>query len=140
MTVVLRLKERFRERASEWFCAANLTQFGLSLLHPSETFNSPTFAAFHDIGENNMGLLMFVVGFAWFLGLIINGARQRATSTIRLICGVIGTITYGLLALGVLGGFVLTGIWSTGFGNYLLVSLLGLYSLYWIAVDKKVNG
>ena len=139
-TIFLRVKHRFRERASEWFCAANLTQFGLSLLHPSQTFDSYAFAAFRNLGEQTTGVFFFLVGFTWFLGLIVNGARQSATSTIRLVCGALGTVSYGLLGLGLLGSYVLTGIWSTGIGNYMLVSILGLYSLYWIAVDKKVNG
>lgn len=140
MTIVLRLRERFRQRVREWFCAANLTQFGLPLLHPSPTFDSYAFAAFRPLGEDATGIFFLSVGLAWMLGLIANGSRQNTTSTIRLVCGLIGTVTYGLLGLGLLGSYGITGIWSTGFGNYMLVSLLGLYSLYWIAVEKKVNG
>jgi hypothetical protein len=135
-----RIVERFRERVSEWFCAAYLFVWGATLLHPSETFSAPGYAFFRQFGENDVGWTLSAIGLLWLLGLIVNGSRQRATSTIRLFCGAIGSVTFGLFGIGFVGSYFMTGILSAGLGLNFLLSFLALYSLYWIAVDKRTNG
>ncbi len=135
-----RIKERFRERASEWFCAANMAVWGGTLTHPSETFTSPPFQAFRPLGEDITGVLVGGLGLAWLVGLIVNGARQRITSSIRMVCAFVGAMVYGLLAIAFAYSFLLNGILSTGIGTYGLISVLALYSLYWITIDKRDNG
>ena len=135
-----RIVERFRERAPEWYCAANMAQFGATLLHPSETFVAPGFEAFRPFGEVLIGWVIGLLGVAWLVGLIINGARQRITSTIRMFCGFVGAMVYGMLALGFTHSFFANGILPTAIGNNFLISILALYSLYWIAIDKRRNG
>lgn len=138
--IFLRIRERARERLSEWFCACNMTQFGATLYHPSSTFNSPAYEAFAWFGEEMTGLVIGSLGVAWIIGLIVNGARQQVTSTIRMFCAFIGALVYGMLGIGFLWSYAINGVLSTGIGNYFLISVLVLYSLYWIAVDKRTNG
>ncbi|TPM41528.1 hypothetical protein [Mesorhizobium sp. B2-3-4] len=135
-----RIVERFRERVSEWFCAGYLFIWGASLLHPSAAFSAPGYAFFRKFGENDVGWTLAGIGLLWLLGLIVNGSRQKATSTIRLCCGVVGSVTFGLFGMGFVGSYYITGILSAGLGLNFLLSLLALYCLYWIAVDKRTNG
>lgn len=139
--VWLRIQHRFHERSPEWFCAANMAVFGAILLHPSETFASPSFEAFNRLlGEEGSGFVIGTLGVIWLVGLIINGSRQRATSTIRFICAFCGALIYGMLGLGFLVSYFLTGVLSTGIGNYLMISVGALYALRGIAKDKRENG
>lgn len=138
--IIGRIKKRFQERASEWFCAAVTLSFGATLLHPSDTFTSPSYRAFEWPGEFWTGVIVSTVGFAWLIGLIINGAKQRITSTIRLVCAFIGALVFGMLGVGFASAYFLTGVLSTGIGHYFLDSLLVLYALYHIAADKRENG
>jgi hypothetical protein len=57
-----------------------------------------------------------------------------------LVCGTVGSITFGLFGIGFVGSYFITGILSAGLGLNFLLSLLALYSLFWIAVDKRTNG
>ncbi len=139
-TVVLRLIRRFRGRASEWFCAANMFAWGATLLHPSATFTSPAFQAFDRLGEDKTGALVGGCGLVWIVGLIVNGTVESVTTPIRAICAFAGAMVYGFLALGFVFSFQLNGILSTGISNYGLISLLALYSLYWIMRDKRSGG
>lgn len=138
----VRIKERFRQRASEWFCAANLAWWGLSMLHPSDTFGSTkAYTAFaRTIKEENMAAALTLLGTAWLVGLIINGARQRITSTIRIICSFAGGVIYMVMALGFLSSYLITGVLGAGPGTYALTSALAFYSLYWVVIDKRQNG
>ena len=137
---VARIQERFRERAIEWFCAAAMAAWGLGLLHPSLSFTSYAYVAFRGIGETNSGFIGSVIGIGWLIGLIINGAKQRVTSTIRMVCAALGAIAFGILAVGIFYGFLRSGIYSTGVASYAIYSFMSLYSLYWTAVDKRDNG
>ncbi|ORE85308.1 hypothetical protein [Aurantimonas sp. 22II-16-19i] len=138
--IFLRIRHRFHQRASEWFCAANMLQFGLTLMHKSQTFDSPAYTAFRWLGEAWTGAAVGSCGFVWLCGLIVNGARQRVTSTIRAWCAFVGALVYGLLALGFLWSFKMTNLLSTGIGNYALVSVLALYALFHVMRDKREQG
>lgn len=111
--------------------------WGATLLHPSETFTSPAFQAFTVIGEDRTGWLVGGLGALWVLGLIVNGSLENVTSPIRAICAFAGAMVYGFLALGFLFSFRLNGVLSTGISTYGLISILALYSLYWIMRDRK---
>ena len=138
--IIGRIKKRFQERASEWFCAAVTLSFGATLLHPSETFTSPAYRAFEWPGEFWTGVIVADGGFTWLSGLIVNGARQKVTSTIRMVCAFMGALVFGMLGIGFLGAYFINGVLSTGVGHYLLDSVLVLYTLYHIAADKRENG
>jgi hypothetical protein len=138
----VRIRERFRQRASEWFCAAMLATWGLALLHPSNNFEStPAYEAFsRTIKEENMAAALTLLGVAWLVGLIINGARQRVTSTIRACCAFLGGVIYMVMSLGFLSSYFITGVLTAGPSTYALTSALAFYSLYWITIDKRQNG
>lgn len=135
--VLFRIGHRFRGRASEWFCAANMAAWGATLLHESQTFTSPAFAAFQWIGEDRTGMAVGGIGCLWLVGLIVNGSMERTTSLIRSICAALGSLTYGFLAIGFYISYLLTGVLSTGISNYALISALGAYALFWIRRDRK---
>lgn len=137
MLILVRLARRFRGRASEWFCAANMFAWGATLLHPSETFTSPAFQAFSRMGEDRTGAIVGACGLIWIVGLIVNGSLESVTSPIRAICAFAGAMVYGLLAVGFFYSFQANGVLSTGISNYGLISLLALYSLYWIMRDRR---
>lgn len=138
----VRIKERFRQRASEWYCAANLAWWGFSMLHPSDTFGSTAaYTAFErTITEENMAAALTLLGMLWLVGLIVNGARQRITSTIRIACSFCGGIVYLVMSLGFLSSYIITGVLVAGIGTYALTSALAFYSLYWVVIDKRQNG
>lgn len=139
MVILIRLARRFRGRASEWFCATNMAAWGATLLHPSETFTSPAFQGFSWLGEDRTGWLVGACGFAWVAGLIINGSLEAVTSPIRAVCAFLGAMVYGFLSLGFFGSFLLNGVLSTGVSTYSLMSVLALYSLYWIIRDHRAG-
>ncbi len=140
--IFIRLRQRFRHRASEWFCAANTLWWGLSLVHPDDTFaSSIAYTAFRNtLNESALGAALTVLGAAWIAGLIVNGKMQRVTSTTRAICALVGAVSFGMLAFGFIASIVVSGTMNTASGNYTLVSILAFYSLYWIAIDKRNNG
>jgi len=132
--IILRIKERARHRISEWFAAANMLGFGMSLLAPGDTFSSASYQAFRQMlpyepfgltPEQQWGFLIATTGFLWLIGLIINGSRQRATMHIRASCGLVGGVVYGTLSLGFFlpyGAF----LWSLGFLDAIRF-ILGIY-------------
>jgi hypothetical protein len=139
--IFLRIKRRFRGRASEWFCAANMTQWGVTLLHPSPTFKAPAYEKFAQLtDETTTGLVIGGLGLAWLIALIINGARQRMTSSLRMLCAFLGAVIYIILALVFFSSYLINGLLPTLVGTNILIALLALYALYWIAVDKRTNG
>lgn len=138
--IIGRIRERFRDRLSEWFCAANMTWVGTALLHPSDTFGAPAYRSFRWIGEGGAGWAIGILGLFWLIGLIINGSRQKATSTIRMVCATVGAIAYGLLGIGFGISALQSTVMNIACGSYMLMSALALYALYWIAVDKRTNG
>jgi len=84
-----------------------------------------------------MGAFTLACGLLWLVGLIVNGARQRTTVTIRLICAYAGSMIYGMLGLGFLWSYFIAGFLSTGIGNYLLVSALCVYSMFHTVKDAR---
>lgn len=141
--IFVRIRERFRQRASEWFCAANLLTWGLVMLHPSNVFGSSTsYEGFKEarITEEQLATGIFILGLLWFTGLVINGSMQKVTSTIRAACALVGGVVYMVMSLAFLSSFFITGVLTAGFTTHGLISALAFYSLYWIAVDKRANG
>ena len=126
--IILRIKERARHRISEWFAAANMLGFGMSLLAPGDTFSSASYQAFRQMlpyepfgltPEQQWGFLIATTGFLWLIGLIINGSRQRATMHIRASCGLVGGVVYALSG-------ILSALWSVS----LVPGVLGRYTLH----------
>ncbi len=137
--VFIRIKNRFRHRASEWFCALNLLLWGVVMLHPSSSFaSSQAYAAFErTVTEEHMASALTALGLLWLAGLIVNGAREKATSLIRATCAAAGGVIYFTMALGFLSSYFITGVLTAGITTYVLISALSFYSLYWIAKDKR---
>src|SRR4051812_16402452 len=71
-----RIVERFRERVSDWFCAAYLFIWGATLLHPNDAFSAPVYAFFRQFGETKIGWLLASIGLLWLRGLIITGSPE----------------------------------------------------------------
>lgn len=142
LMVFVRIKSRFRHRAAEWFCAANMMFWGLSMVHPSNVFDTGVaYRAFErTITENLMGTVLAIAGLLWLVGLVINGAREKVTSVIRGVCALFGGIVYFVMALGFLSSYFITGVLTGGVSTHFLTSALAFYSLYWIAKDKRTSG
>lgn len=47
--ILIRLKHRFRERALEWFCAAQMLSWGASLLMPYDPYLASPYGFFEGI-------------------------------------------------------------------------------------------
>ncbi|WAJ27129.1 hypothetical protein [Antarcticirhabdus aurantiaca] len=140
MIAIREVRRRFHERSAEWYSATVLFGFGAVLMHPSPTFTSPSWDGFAQLGEEGTGLMIGGIGFVWLIALFINGARQMVTSTLRMICAFLGALASGILCIGFLGAYFLSGILTTGAWTYFMLSVYSLYALFHATKDKRRNG
>jgi len=139
--IFISISRKNHSRVPEWFSAWLLFGWGLALLHPSRTFESPGYRAFERaIGEVGTGSAVAILGASWLLGLWYNGRKETVTSTVRAACAFMGVIVYAMLTTGFAISFFLTGLLSTGIWTYFMLSMLALYSLTRILHDKGACG
>ena len=135
--ILVHVRRKARKRASEWFCAINLVLFGLTLLAPGEIFSAPAYATFQAaLGETGTGGLALGLGLVWVGGLVVNGARQGLTSTVRATCCFAGAIVYGLITAAYLIGAMGSGVLSPPVAGNGAITILALCCLYWIGEEK----
>lgn len=140
--ILIHIRKKVRQRSAEWFCAGNLVLFGLTLLSPGATFDLASHAGFRaafgpaGFGEAAAGASALLVGLAWSAGLVVNGVRQRLTSTVRATACFAGVIVYAVLTLAYGFGSVWTGIPVPSVGGNAAITVLALFCLYWIGEEK----
>ncbi|MCW7544928.1 hypothetical protein N7I30_14060 [Aurantimonas litoralis] len=135
--IYISISRKNHSRAPEWFSAVFMFGFGLTLLHPSRTFDSSSYRAFdQSIGESGTGIITFAVAAFWLFGLWYNGRKETLTSTVRACCACMGVVVYAMLTTGFVISFFLTGLLSTGWWAYFMMSMLSLYNVTQILHDK----
>lgn len=104
--VVIRIVHRAQTRLVEWLAGFQMMFMGLVLFHPSNTFsNSPNFQVFRETAsEDTWAVFLFLVGFVRVGGLLVNGARQDITPTIRALGAFVGFFVF----FGMFFGFTAT--------------------------------
>lgn len=136
--IFLRLQSRFRERALEWFCAVHTAGWGVILLLPFDTFSSPSYEILKRFGpEWCWGLGLTLLGLAWLGGLLVNGARPKPTSRIRVVCATAGFIIYLLIGTG----FAASHTTPPQGLTFFLIAAASIYSVFRATIDgEKPHG
>jgi hypothetical protein len=132
MSLYVRIRHRFGPRQMEWFMAGITLAWGLVLLLPIETFNTPTWSMFDKIApEWGWGGLMAALGFARLAGLLINGSLPVATPWIRVVSAAIGFCIWVLVCFN----FAVSGVVSTWLAVYPALALAECVNIYRAAHD-----
>ena len=133
--LIIRFKETFRERVSEWLSATAMIAWGmLTIASPGLFAHQPFFKPLLNImPQDAWGTAATFIGFLRIIFLVINGA-WRPSAHIRAIGCVLGTMLWGSLFLSALAvGWVAPTAALSG-------ALLGsdLISLWFTAGDAKL--
>lgn len=133
------IRKKFRSRAAEWYLATLMFGWGMTLMYPAPTYDSPFYVFFaeHHLREPLLGGVVAGIGLIWLVGLTVNGRAEAATSTLRASCAFIGSVVFGLLSIAFLLAFLATGIPSVNIWMLAMASALALWSLYRIMQDKR---
>ena len=127
-TLAIRITQQMRLRRTEWIAAAQCLIWGLILLLPNNVFAGATFATFVKLGISEwwMGATMLTIGAGRLLSLIVNGARRRTTTSIRLAaalagCGIFTAISLCFASSGVLS------VWAAAWPVAAVVEFMNIY-------------
>jgi hypothetical protein len=133
--LIVRFKETFRERASEWVQAMGMLMWGMIAIFSPGLFAAQEF--FHPLLEMmpqmGWGFLAFMVGLTRLIFLVINGA-WRPSAHIRAVGCVMGVLLWGSLLISALSLGWLTPTTAI----YTMLVLLDLLSLWFSAGDAKL--
>lgn len=140
--LILKLKEHFPARISEWFNGAILTSWGLYLLLNPDLFESPAMevsmremAAMVPAGvnpESVWGLAAFVAGSTRLIALFINGAWSR-TPALRLATAAISAFVWTQVVIG------LMSVPNTGLAVYPWLVVIDLVAAYRAGRDVAIS-
>ncbi len=129
--LIVRFRETFRERATEWVVSTVLAGWGFTVMQSPGLFDRPFYAPLAAVGnEQSWGWLAFLIGMARLTFLFINGAWHRTPMLRQLGCAV-GMIVWVMLAMGSLS----VGWRSPSIATYLGLFFLDALSLSFAARD-----
>lgn len=114
--------------------AGHMLMFGWVLLLPAETFNQPAFWSFRSLvpSEDFLGWTMLIIGCLRFIGLVVNGAREKVTPQIRQFSAAIGCVIW----TGISYGFASSDVVSTWLAIYPFFALGELVNIHRAARDQ----
>lgn len=130
------------DRRSEWASALIMLGWAAVLAAPGDSLAGPGYEAFHRFGltETFWTWAFATVGTMRIIALIINGALQLITPTVRMIGAVLGAVAWIEIAwLVTEGTFLRTSIVSPGMATYTILALLELSNIYCAARDVYVD-
>lgn len=140
--LILKLKEHFPARISEWFNAAILTSWGLYLLLNPDLFDSPamrvTAEGMVDMvagtlnPESVWGLVAFIAGATRLVALFINGAWSR-TPALRLATAAVSAFVWTQVVIG------LMTVPNTGLAVYPWLVVIDLVAAYRAGRDVAIS-
>lgn len=128
--VLGRMRQRFRSRVLEWEHAIMAVLWGGIVLTNPDLFEGPSFVAFKG-GPVLWGWAVMLCGVARLVALGINGYMAVPTAMVRALAAVAGIALFGAISLGLLFSWR----WGTGLAVYPVLSVFGLFSLYWAVFD-----
>jgi hypothetical protein len=131
--VILRIRQRFRDRVLEWEHAIMTCLWGLIILGNPAQFDSAGFAAFVG-GPVTWGWTVTIAGVLRLAALCVNGYMARPTALIRVLAGVSGILLFAAISLG----FLFSWRWGTALAMYPVVGFFGLFSVYWAIFDVAI--
>jgi len=133
--LIVRFKETFRERMSEWVQAPGMIGWGLATLLSPDLFQvQPNFAPLTlFMSQPSWGAAVMLVGIVRLIFLVINGA-WRPSAHIRAIGCALGAILWGALLVGSLS----LGWLSPTICIYTMLLVLDAISLWFAAGDAKL--
>jgi hypothetical protein len=133
--LIVRFKETFRERASEWVQAMGMLMWGMIVIFAPGLFASQEFffPLVELMPQMSWGFLAFLVGLIRIIFLVINGA-WRPSAHIRAVGCVMGVLLWGSLLISALSLGWLTPTTAI----YTMLVLLDLLSLWFSAGDAKL--
>lgn len=127
-------------RATEWCTSATLLALGITLAIPGETFNSPAFSGFSELGMDDASLAgpLCIIGAIRFSALYING-NWRRTPIMRMFGAVAGVTVFTLLSLVLFWPSIHYGApVSTGVGVYSGLALFDGLAAYRSGADMRL--
>lgn len=137
----VRIQHKFRQRLVEWGGSFQLMLLGYILMLPAESFtNSTSFLAMGSLmTEDSWGILLFIVGTARLIGLIVNGSMESVTPWIRTIGAIFGFACFAVITYSMVVAAVYVGAPpSTGIAMYLVASVMEVSAIYLAFIDAKV--
>ena len=137
-----RMHRALQDRGLEWFSAAVMVSWGITLALPGNTLDGSNFTAFHRypwMSEAFWAAAFGMVGGGRLVALYING-RKPQTPYARMAGSLFGALSWGQVALLITEGtYGLTGVASTGTGIYTLLAIADLFSIFRAAHDARYN-
>ncbi len=137
-----RVHVALQDRGLEWFSAAVMVSWGVTLALPGDTMAGANFAAFHRypwMTETFWAATFGIVGGARLAALYINGRSPR-TPHFRMAGSLFGALSWAQVAVLVTEGtYSVTGVASTGTGIYALLAVADLVSIFRAAHDARYH-
>lgn len=136
-----RLRSAVHDRGLEWFSALVMVGWAVALGLPGDTLAAPSFSEFRRFGftEEFWAAIFGVIGGARISALYINGRWPR-TPYIRMMGSLFGAVSWAQVAwLLFAGGYLNTGIPTTGVAVYGLLALADLLSIFKAAFDVRYH-
>lgn len=128
----VRIQHRFGPRILEWFISFVMVQWGVVLLLPFDSMESPAWAFMRSVAsEESWGLFFTLTGMIRLSGLIVNGSLPRVTPHIRIYAAMFGFMVW----TGVSYSFAVSGVFSTWIAVYPSFAFAELINIYRASLD-----
>ena len=128
---------RKASRALDWFCAAMVLAWGVSLALPGSTLtSSPAYEPFLEKASEPVwaGILIFI-GSLRFVALFINGHAPQGSPILRGVAAFLGVIIWAHFFAGFLDVSIRMGVASAGIGINLVMLGADMFSTGRAAAD-----
>lgn len=122
---------RKASRALDWFCAAMVLAWGISLALPGETLaSSPAYEFFVErgISETAWASILISVGALRLLALVVNGHAPQGSPIVRGLAAFLGVIIWAHFLAGFLDVSIRMGVASAGIGINLVMLGADIFS------------
>lgn len=127
-------------RATEWMTSLITLGFGVTLLLPGNSFYSPAFSVFVDIGftEWTLGVPAILLALCRIVALYLNGSQPRRSPAARMIGAIVGSACFAMIAMTFLWPTLANGLpYSTAVTTYLFLALFDALSAYRSGADVR---
>lgn len=126
-----------RSRALDWFCAAMVMGWGVSLALPGNTLgSSPAYAPFLErFPEPVWAAILIAVGMLRFVALMINGHAPQGSPVLRGLAALLGVLIWTHFLYGFLDVSIRMGVASAGIGINVVMLGADFFSMGRAAAD-----
>lgn len=136
LTVIERVRGKFRSRALEWEHTIVGILWGLLAVYSPDAFSSRSYNSIVSLPfpmnqPDLWGWTAILIGLIRVVALCVNGYMIHSSSIVRALGITLGILMFSAISFGILFSWH----WSTALAVYPVMAFFGLFSLTWVISD-----